>query len=286
MARQIVVDTQLLHELCGNKENVFIAPQHHPSTKEPEKWSLEGPRKQLKRKMKRALRGLQNAASGIEAQHAIASLCYQASFDGDSSQDDKGEQNFCQLLFRLKAIPIILEALAEWNESLPFASQAVILLIKLTYFEPTKSLASLANMVEGQNGIQLLLKVGTCYRDDLNLSADILMVLENLSHHHVSVLDLENRKPSCFDWMQVLATSSCIDFVATKMQDYPDDDILQRNACGYIESIGYFACSHHKLCERGIPFLLEYTIDNVAFSNTSVASQAREALYVIDNHYQ
>mmetsp|Transcript_32980 Transcript_32980/g.79763 ORF Transcript_32980/g.79763 Transcript_32980/m.79763 type:complete len:301 (-) Transcript_32980:48-950(-) len=294
MALEIVVDTQLLQDLLHGQPKDDAGPnkQHPPPTDKPKKWALESPRKELKRKMKRALRSLQNSDGEIEAQRAIASLCYQASFDGDSSQDDKAEQKLCHVLFRLKAVPILLQALEKWKECLPFASQAVILLIKITYFEP-KSLPSMLVAEQhhnNHNGIQLLLHIGTCqHDDDLNLSADILMVLENLSHASLR-LDLnKNRKSSCFDccWMQeALATTDCIDFVATKMQDYPDDDILQRNAAGYLENIGYFACSHHKLYQRGIPYLLENTIDNFSHSNARVASQAREALYVIDNLYQ
>ncbi|CAJ1940282.1 unnamed protein product [Cylindrotheca closterium] len=310
MALEITVNTQLLQDLyygghhpvpkgaaANDKENAK-PKEHPPPSRKPEKWALESPRKEIKQKMKRTLRSLQNSDSEIEAQCAIASLCYQASFDGDSRQDDKIERKLCRRLFRLKAIPVLLKALEKWRESLCFASQTVILLIKITYFEPNRSLTHVLE----HNGIPLLLNIGTHYhQDDLNLSADILLVLENLSRHDASRGDSsleQSRTKSCCPldgiMKKVLATSDCIDFVATKMHDYPHDDILQRNACGYLENIGYFAahCSHHhknnyknKLHKRGIPYLLEKAIDNFWYSNTRVASQAREALCVIDNLY-
>lgn len=121
------------------------------------------------------------------------------------------------------------------------------------------------------------------------------MVLENLSHHATRLDELleenSSSSPSSWlehqpDWIHVLASLDCIDFVATKMQDYPDDDILQRNACGYLQNIGYFFSTHDKLYQRGIPYLSERGIVNFCYFNARLASQARETLYMIDNLYR
>lgn len=276
MAREIVVDTELLHDLYSNDN---VGTKEVPRTKKlGKKWALESPPKAIKRKIKRFLRSLQESGNEMEAKCAVASLCFQASFEDDSKEADEAEQMFCQRLFRLNAIPIVLEALAKWDKSRCFVSKAVILLIKISYFEPQ----TLPTMAE-HNGIKLLLNIGTCHQDDLDLSSDILMVLENLSQ---AGLEFDTQSRNKFDWMHVLTTFDCIDFVATKMQAFPDDDILLRNACGYLQNICFSASSRHKLCQRGIPYILENTIENFRTTNSRVVSQAKGALYLIDTFYQ
>lgn len=209
------------------------------------------------------LRALRDSQDEEEAERAMEALRDRITPDGDSDEEEDAGRTFSKLLVRLNGVPIILAALCKWHTSKTFASFATIVLMNMTFYEP-KSRQCIADL----GGIRLLMDTAS-YNDDLDLAADILLVFNNIAN---------DKK---FDLKQEVATDDCLSFVLDQMYDYSEDDILQRNACAFLENISCVPKIRQELEERGIPKTLSKTAESFRDKDSTVVEHAKNALKLI-----
>lgn len=211
----------------------------------------------LKEKAKRMLRRLRDSKTRQEAERAMHAI-YETTSPGPDENDDY-ERRFSKLLYKLNGLPIIIFAISEfYSVSQELISNALIVLINMTYNEQ-KCRQCLMDI----GGISILIDATARWHFQLDLIADTLLVMENISH-----------SPS-LDVKHEVAKKKCIHFVMNAMVEFPEDEILQRNSCLYLENISMSQRNATVLNETDIPSLLETVADRFMGKNRNIVKSAR-----------
>lgn len=209
------------------------------------------------------LRALRDSRNELNAEAAIQAIHRRVTPGGHSEEDEEVERAFCKLLLRCNGIPIIIAALSKWVESVEFASLATIVLMNMTHYE-----SKCGQCIADLGGIRLLVKTAERL-EDLDLTADTLIVLTNIA-------DSED-----FDLKEDVATEGCISFVLDQMNEYVDDDIIQRNACNYLQNICCVPTIRHYVAERGVPKALSRAAETFRDKDSTVVELAKNALNLL-----
>eukprot|EP00980_Cylindrotheca_fusiformis_P011934 scaffold2830_cov131-Cylindrotheca_fusiformis.AAC.55 len=212
---------------------------------------------------RRLLRTLRDSATTQEAEDTMRAIHCRVTPDGDSEEEEKSERAFSKALFRTNGIPIIIAALTEWGTHMDFCSFATIVLMNMAYYEPKSG-----QCIVDLRGIQLLIDTAL-YHNDLDLTADTLLVFNNIADSEAVEIKED------------VAIEECISFVLDQMHDHSEDDILQRNACAYLENICCVPSIRYELESSGVSRALSRTAERFRGKNSDVVLHAKNALSLL-----
>jgi hypothetical protein len=202
------------------------------------------------------LRNLRDTWNFEGAQNALQSL-------HESIEELQDNCQWIRHLERLHIVPVIFLALQKWLHSELFVGLAASLLATITFHSrPSR------DCVVNIGGISILLMSVRAHdgEDDLDLYADFILILKNISEN-----DFKSHLK------QEVATRDCIEFVITLLEDYPSDADIQIRGCEYLESISKLVLIRKTLVDQGISVLLASIVDRYLETNCLVVQAANDA---------